>query len=732
MERCAIIQSQPLSFAEEKVDSMFIPDTPISSATEDTLGRRNFAEKLGATIRDWDRTESIVIALYGPWGSGKTSVLNMAVSYIEDTTKDPSKGTQPIIVRFNPWNFSGQEQLLRAFFREVLAAIRKVMPSKAEDLQKLLNGFARILGALEKVPVAGDIASTGGRVIGVLASDEMPLEDLRKKISGLFESLDRRIVIVLDDIDRLTQEEIRQIFKLIKINADFPNTIYLVAFDRGVVEKALTSEQGVFGREYLEKIVQVGFNIPAVDPAFIAEMLFREMTKNLSSIQLSNHWDSTRWGNLYHSGFKLLFKSIRDVKRFVNSLAFNLRVVSGEINPIDFIGLEALRVFAPEVYEGIANNKALFTSVSGRWGSQLDQAELKKQYELIFSRAGERLSSIVANICQQLFPQMKWAYENMTYSPGWETTWRKERRICAGDIFDVYFLLGTPKGDVSQAELQQIAAVANEPTKLLAIFDEIQQSGRIARLLTLLDDVLSEIKEPGILGLSEALLVLGDRLPNEQRGFLDFGTDLQILGLEYRALIKLDKDRCCDWLQNQIANGPSFYTVIRLVAMDDHEEGKVRESPLIDETCLENLKEKCVQAIIAQVQQGQIGSVKNLALVLVYWLQWAKDRESLDAFVAQQTSTQEGLIDFIQNFVQQSHSVTAGDYVSRLFWNIDLNALKLLVSLERLSVLVSSLSEGDFEQMSENRKIAIRTLRDALNSKKKGGGTDEDAFEASD
>jgi len=243
--------------------------------------------------------------------------------------------------------------------------------------------------------------------------------------------------------------------------------------------------------------------------------------------------------------------------------------------------------------------------------------------------------------------------------------------------------------------------------------------------LALLDDVLGELKEPGILGLSEALLVLGDQIPNEQRGFFNIGTDFQILGLEYRALIKLEESKRCDWLQGQISNGQSFYTVIRLIAMDDHEEGKPREHPLVDEACLDGLKGKCVQAIIARAQQGQLSTVKGLAFILVYWQRWAKDREPLDVFVAQQTSTQDSLIDFVWNFVQQGQSTIIGDYVSRSFWNVDLNVLELFISRERLSALISSFTDDDIEQMPESRKTTIRTLRDAL----KKNGAAEDGFE---
>lgn len=707
---------------------MFIPDTPISTAQEDVLDRADFARKLGEAIRDWDRTDSIVLALYGQWGSGKTSILNIAVEHIAKTAGGKSQHSAPITVKFNPWNFSEQNQLLEAFFRSLFAGIKDFTPDKGKELWRTLRRFSKALGAFEEIPTVGKIAGGIRKAISALEPDET-LEKLKAELVQSFQKLNRRLIVVIDDIDRLTQLEIRQIFQLIKVNADFPNTIYLVAFDRGVVEKALDTEQGVSGREYLEKIVQVGFEIPAADPAFISGMLTAELDKILTALPL-NYWDATRWGNLYHAGFKTLFESIRDVKRFVNSLAFNLRIVPEEINPIDFIGLEALRVFAPEAYEGIARNKTLFTSTGGQWGRQPNQAELKQQYEEVFSKTQKNLRPMVEGICRQLFPQTKWAYENTMYGPEWQVTWRKERRICAEDVFDVYFLLGTPKGEVSQVELRQVVTAASEPSQLLTIFNNIRQSGRIARMLVLLDDILGELNESELLGLCEALLILGDQLPNEQRGFFDLGTDRQILIVVYRALLKLSEDKRCAWLEHQIANGPSFSTAIRLVAWDDHEEGKPREYPLVSEACLESLKELCVRAIVARAQQGQLRTVKGLAFVLVYWRRWAKDLEPLNVFVAQQISTQEGLLNFISLFAQQGYTHTVGDYISRPYWYVDLKALEQFIDHDRLVALISSLSTDNIERMSDSQKAVVRALLDAL--KKKESGTDEGEFASSD
>ncbi|MDQ3053375.1 MAG: KAP family NTPase [Actinomycetota bacterium] len=82
---------------------------------------------------------------------------------------------------------------------------------------------------------------------------------LAKELAGLL----RPTVVVIDDIDRLESSEIRDIFKLVRLTASFPNVVYLLAFDRARVEDAL-SQSGFDGRAYLEKIMQLGVDLPIV------------------------------------------------------------------------------------------------------------------------------------------------------------------------------------------------------------------------------------------------------------------------------------------------------------------------------------------------------------------------------------------------------------------------------------------------------------------------------------
>ena len=100
---------------------MFKPDQPIKSHKEDKLDRFSFAQSLGNAILSYKNKEknSIVIGLFGAWGSCKTSIFNMALEHIDLVSKNKTIDEKPIIVRFNPWNYSDQNQLVTQFFKQL-------------------------------------------------------------------------------------------------------------------------------------------------------------------------------------------------------------------------------------------------------------------------------------------------------------------------------------------------------------------------------------------------------------------------------------------------------------------------------------------------------------------------------------------------------------------------------------------------------------------------------------
>jgi predicted KAP-like P-loop ATPase len=191
------------------------------------------------------------------------------------------------------------------------------------------------------------------------------LEDQKRELAALLARLPQPLLVVIDDIDRLTTEEILQVFQLVKANADFPRLIYLLLFEREVVAKALNQISGDKGTQFLEKIVQVGYHVPHASQAAVQKVLFTGLDNHLDESPASKHWDKHRWRDLYPDGIAGYFKNLRHVYRFLASFAFHVQhhrsENSIEVNPVDLIGLETLRVFEPSVYERMPGAKAVLT-----------------------------------------------------------------------------------------------------------------------------------------------------------------------------------------------------------------------------------------------------------------------------------------------------------------------------------------------------------------------------------
>lgn len=254
---------------------MFRPDLPITSSKEDLLSRASFARSLADALISYAYQESLVAGVYGPWGSGKSSVVNVVLERVEELSAERPVEERPLVVRFNPWNYSDQNQLIAQFFRSLSVSLRRrdageIAKKAGEQLDTYAEFFAPLalipdpsgLGNVLAVAANAVLKKAGVALVAWGKLKEKDLEKVRKDLDALLATQKRKILIVIDDIDRLNITEIRQTFQLVKSLGDFPNTIYLLAFDQAIVSKALAQEQGGAGDQYLEKIVQVPFQLP--------------------------------------------------------------------------------------------------------------------------------------------------------------------------------------------------------------------------------------------------------------------------------------------------------------------------------------------------------------------------------------------------------------------------------------------------------------------------------------
>jgi predicted KAP-like P-loop ATPase len=227
-------------------------DRPIACAKEDRLGRKGFAQALATHLLRTPADDSAVFALYGAWGSGKTSILNLVEGEL-------SKDEALTVLRFNPWLFSGTDQLVSGFFRELAAQLSE---RKHETFQKVAERFAgmgEVFSVLSVVPgVSGwakvsEVAAKGASMAAAYQGNAFKsLESQRKRLIDALKKIEGRVIVLIDDIDRLRHEEIRDIVRLVRLVADLPRTVYLLAFDRVRVVQAL-SESGQSGQAYLKK-----------------------------------------------------------------------------------------------------------------------------------------------------------------------------------------------------------------------------------------------------------------------------------------------------------------------------------------------------------------------------------------------------------------------------------------------------------------------------------------------
>ena len=246
-------EEQTSDAASSTTPQSYSSDAPVRQAGEDKFRRWPFAQRVAQTLANRKDPRSIVIGIYGAWGEGKTSVLN----FMQD---ELSSHPSVICLKFNPWRYPDEEKLLSSFFFGLAAAIGASLKGRKDQAGDLVNRLGPLVGALfDRKDVATEL--------GKLLSDD-DIERRRDQVGKLLREAEKRVVVIMDDIDRLEKSEIQAVFRLVKLTADFDNTAFVLAFDNAVVEAALQERYGTnspeAGAAFLEKIIQVPLQLPAI------------------------------------------------------------------------------------------------------------------------------------------------------------------------------------------------------------------------------------------------------------------------------------------------------------------------------------------------------------------------------------------------------------------------------------------------------------------------------------
>lgn len=447
--------------------NVFASDIPIDDPSGDRFKRWNFARRVAGTICSRRDPGSLVVAIYGAWGEGKTTVLN----FIE---KELNADPDIICVRFNPWRFSDEVHLLQNFFKTIADALGRSAVSYKEKIGQWFAHYAGILAPLSvSMPFVFELSPGEGmkNIAKVLSSVE--LEDVRKRIENFLNEENKRIVILMDDIDRLDRGEIQNIFKLVKLSADFNHTAYVLAFDEEMVSAALGEKYGTggsrdAGRSFLEKIVQVPLYLPTADKLSLRKFFFDCVDEVLreTGVRLSED-EAQAFVVHFVYGIEIKLQTPRIAKCYRNVLGFSMPILKGRVNLSDLMLIEGIRVFYPMLYDVIRDNAEVF--LGGKLNLYLNYEQVIRQKTLeVINKGLEGLtadeSEAAKYLLKILFPKLCGILDNFHYGSEWEEKWGRERRICSEEHFSRYFTYTVSEDSVNDAEIETLLERARHGT----------------------------------------------------------------------------------------------------------------------------------------------------------------------------------------------------------------------------------------------------------------------------
>ena len=464
-------------------------DSPLESSGGDELGHGKIADSIAKCILSINKTKGGVIAIRGPWGSGKSSIINMVLAQF---TKDDPKS--PIKIQFNSWCYRNEDEIVAGFFQELYAGLKSNVDNKQTDLRSLAKLGARIVGVTKVVasglkvaaPSADALISVGQNLLENAIAQDKSIDSLQKDVSDIIGKINRKILFVIDDIDRLSPDEAIAIFRVIKSVGRLDNVIYLLSYDRiateGALEEKYPSERG----RYLDKIIQASFDLPQPSIPQLDKILMSRFNKIFEN-SLSGEFSYT------DTAVRDIIISVvgtpRGVHQLANAISVTFSSVEKNVNIDDFIVIEVLRLFRPNVYQKIKENKNILLKPKEYGKDDDPQFQDTTLEDVLLIEESEADRSKLSYLLNNLFPLMS----NDLSDPD---VLNREKRVCSSSHFDTYFRFSVSSEAVSYEELCEFVANAgNRDFVKEKLVGNTSGSYSESKVISLIDQISNDINK---------------------------------------------------------------------------------------------------------------------------------------------------------------------------------------------------------------------------------------------
>lgn len=208
-----------------------------------------------------------------------------------------------------------------------------------------------------------------------------------EKINKLLKETRKKIVVTIDDVDRLYNDEVMEVLKLIRNTGNFANIFYLVAYERNFVDQAIRSLNVNAGNSFLDKIIQLEIPLPKRESNDLLDFLETKLFPFLGDeqkIAYRDHVIATGFQFRYDFAFDKVFRQSRDVIKFVNNFKLTYGLIGKEVMFENIFVLELLKFRFPLIYDRLFENKLEFVS------EHLARSKHQQYYELLTYREGDK------------------------------------------------------------------------------------------------------------------------------------------------------------------------------------------------------------------------------------------------------------------------------------------------------------------------------------------------------
>lgn len=612
------------------------PDVEIYDKNDDVLNRNAFATLLAKSIIDYDQEDPLTIGIMGSWGSGKSSLINL----LENTLEKEDF----IIIRFNPWFFSNQDNLYLQFFKLIISNLkaknietqnifeRKIKPKreifkKSEDYLK--DYFNYIIDSSLEFNIDNFYYSNHLESFGSLQFHKKQCEDY-------FTELGSKIIVIIDDIDRLTDTEIVQVFTLVKSLADFKHFIYILSFDKIIVNKSLNANSG-YNDNFLDKIIQIPINIPHISESKIDELI----SSNIGQIyneQLGKNFKNYN-NNFYQikDFLKLFIKDIRDLKRYINLLTF-YKDIGDELNINDFYLMLAIQLFEYELHVKIKNSQEILTIDDYFKNNLLMERERgRSEFNSFINEHYNKYKSLLIF----LFPILdintisKNAVNDMYYN---------EHKICVDKYFEKYFTLSLENKEASDVLVDEIVKM-NEIDEICEILKRRNDLEYNHSLISKFSKNISKIPKEDNEVFIKSIMKCGDEITlsrSSRKYIVKILNDLFVKVESEENRFKLI-EKCIDYPNN-------VFTVSQFVYSLNNENKLLK-----DKKYLKKIINLTIDKIRKYSESNDFFSNDFLQDLLFYWKN-LDDENYVKQYILDNVKSDEEVIRFLKKFRTKSES----------------------------------------------------------------------------